>query len=255
MAKAIQIRRGTSAQVDAFTGLAGEISVDTDKNTIHVHDNSTAGGTPLAKDAGFTTTATAAGTTTLTVASKRNQIFTGTTTQTVVLPVVSTLRAGQSFRIVNNSTGNVTVQSSGANTILVLAAGTEAEFLCILITGTTAASWQALTRYAGLPIRPYSAARTLDITDVNCAILHPAADTTARIWTIDSNANLALPIGSFFTFINQNAGGVITISITSDTMRLSSAGTTGSRTLAANGVATAVKITSTEWIISGSGLT
>jgi len=38
-------------------------------------------------------------------------------------------------------------------------------------------------------------------------------------------------------------------------MRLAGAGTTGNRTLAANGVATAIKITSTEWIISGTGLT
>jgi hypothetical protein len=38
-------------------------------------------------------------------------------------------------------------------------------------------------------------------------------------------------------------------------MRLAGAGTTGSRTLAANGIATAIKLTSTEWIISGTGLT
>ncbi|HET9574537.1 MAG TPA: hypothetical protein VFP29_12515, partial [Methyloceanibacter sp.] len=44
------------------------------------------------------------------------------------------------------------------------------------------------------------------------------------------------------------------IAITSDTMRLAGAGTTGSRTLAANGVATALKVTSTEWIISGTAL-
>jgi hypothetical protein len=47
----------------------------------------------------------------------------------------------------------------------------------------------------------------------------------------------------------------MTISITTDTMRLAGAGTTGSRTLAANGIATALKITSTEWIINGTGLT
>jgi hypothetical protein len=38
-------------------------------------------------------------------------------------------------------------------------------------------------------------------------------------------------------------------------MRLAGAGTTGNRTLAANGVATAIKLTATEWIISGVGLT
>jgi hypothetical protein len=90
---------------------------------------------------GYTTTATAAGTTTLTVGSTQQQYFTGTTTQTVVLPVTSTLALGQQFTIVNNSTGIVTVQSSGLNTIQAMAAGSTALFTCILTTGTTAASW------------------------------------------------------------------------------------------------------------------
>ena len=55
--------------------------------------------------------------------------------------------------------------------------------------------------------------------------------------------------------MNQASAGVMTIAITTDTMRLAGAGTTGSRTLAANGIATALKLTSTEWIISGTGLT
>jgi hypothetical protein len=62
---------------------------------------------------------------------------------------------------------------------------------------------------------------------------------------------VAFPIGTAVTFVNQNGAGVITIAITSDTLRLAGAGTTGSRSLAANGIATAVKVTSTEWIISG----
>ena len=90
---------------------------------------------------GYTTTATAAATTTLTVASTNLQFFTGATTQTVVLPVTSTLVLGQQFEIVNNSTGAVTVQSSGANNIQVLASSSIGIFTCILTSGTTAASW------------------------------------------------------------------------------------------------------------------
>lgn len=92
----------------------------------------------------YTTTATAAGTTTLTAASTLYQFFTGVTTQTLTLPVTSTLYTGLRYKVVNNSTGLVTVQSSGANSILVLAASTSAEFICILTSGTTAASWQAI---------------------------------------------------------------------------------------------------------------
>jgi len=49
MATAIQRRRGTSSQHSSFTGLAGEITIDTTNNTVIVHDGSTAGGHRLAK--------------------------------------------------------------------------------------------------------------------------------------------------------------------------------------------------------------
>lgn len=90
---------------------------------------------------GYTTTATAAGTTTLTVASNSYQYFTGTTTQTVVMPVTSTLELGRTWVIVNNSTGALTVNSSGANLIVTVASGQRAAVQCILLTGTDAASW------------------------------------------------------------------------------------------------------------------
>ncbi len=49
MAKQVQVRRGTSAEVAAFTGAVGELSVDTDLDTIFVHDGATQGGIRLAK--------------------------------------------------------------------------------------------------------------------------------------------------------------------------------------------------------------
>jgi hypothetical protein len=90
---------------------------------------------------GYTTTATAAGTTTLTVASTYFQHFTGTTTQIVAMPVTSTLALGQSWYLVNNSTGAVTVNSSGGNEIQIMAADTSLLLTCSLLTGGTAASW------------------------------------------------------------------------------------------------------------------
>lgn len=109
--------------------------------------------------------------------------------------------------------------------------------------------------YLNIPQNSESAAYTLVLADAGQHILHPSADTTARTFTIPANSSVAFPIGTAVTFINQNGAGTVTISITTDTMRLAGAGTTGSRTLAANGVATAIKVTSTEWIISGTGLT
>jgi hypothetical protein len=93
--------------------------------------------------AGYTTTATSATTTTLTAGSTYQQFFTGATTQTVLMPVTSTLALGQSYYVVNNSTGSVTLQSSGANAIQVMAANTFAILTCILTSGTTAASWNS----------------------------------------------------------------------------------------------------------------
>lgn len=101
-----------------------------------------------------------------------------------------------------------------------------------------------------------SAAYTLVLTDGGKMISHPAADTTARIWTIPANASVAFPIGTPVTFDNEFGAGVITIAITSDTLELvGTVGSTGSRTLASGGQATAVKVSATKWRISGTGLT
>ena len=49
MAVTVQFRRGTAAQNNAFTGAAGEISVNTTNNSFRVHDGSTAGGHEVMK--------------------------------------------------------------------------------------------------------------------------------------------------------------------------------------------------------------
>ena len=119
----------------------------------------------------------------------------------------------------------------------------------LTVDGTNAVGFRII------PQNSKSEAYELVLADSGKHILHPSADTTARIFTIPANSSVAFPIGTAITFINQNGAGVVTIAITTDTMRLSPAGTTGSRTLAANGSATCIKLTDTEWIISGSGLT
>jgi len=92
---------------------------------------------------GYTTTVTAAGTTTLTSASNNYQRFTGSTTQTVVLPVTSTLVAGVAYEIENASTGNLTVNSSGGNLVVTIIPGVTVQCKCIGTTLTTAADWDA----------------------------------------------------------------------------------------------------------------
>jgi hypothetical protein len=106
-----------------------------------------------------------------------------------------------------------------------------------------------------IPQNSKSAAYTTILSDAGKHIYHPSADTTARTFTIDSNANVAYPVGTVLTFVNDNSAGVVTIAITSDTLRWAGSTSTGSRSLAANGMASALKITSTSWMISGTGLT
>lgn len=91
-----------------------------------------------------TSTPTAAGTTTLTIDSTQVQEFTGSTTHTVKLPTTS-ITAGMSYDIINNSSGTVTVQSSGANTITTVAAGAMATFKAKQDAPTTAAHWGYFT--------------------------------------------------------------------------------------------------------------
>ena len=119
------------------------------------------------------------------------------------------------------------------------------------------AAWHSITSATSgvIPQNSQSTAYTLVLSDAGKHILHPSADTTSRTFTIPANSSVAFPIGTAVTFVNQNGAGTLTIPITTDTMRLAGAGTTGSRTLAANGIATALKVTSTEWIISGTNLT
>lgn len=104
----------------------------------------------------------------------------------------------------------------------------------------------------GVAQNSQSAAYTTVLADAQKHILHPTADNNARTFTIDSNANVPYPIGTAITFVNQI--NTVTIAITSDTLTLAGIGTTGSRTLAARGMATALKVSSTVWYISGSGL-
>jgi len=96
------------------------------------------------------TTATAAGTTTLIASSPSFQQFTGTTTQTVVMPNATTMVQGQSFTITNRSTGTVTVEANGATVLQAMVGSTQAVYTLISNSGS-AGTWDVAYTGASSP--------------------------------------------------------------------------------------------------------
>jgi hypothetical protein len=99
--------------------------------------------------------------------------------------------------------------------------------------------------YKGLPQNSQTASYTLALTDMGKTI----SITTGGV-VIPANGSVAFPSGATIVVFN-NSGSNQTISITTDTLRLAGTATTGSRTLAAYGLATLVKVTSTVWVATG----
>jgi hypothetical protein len=106
--------------------------------------------------------------------------------------------------------------------------------------------------YIGLPVSSVTGTGTLTIVDAGKLVYVTA---TSQTITIPANGSVAYPIGTAITFIAGPSATTVLIAITTDTMYLASLGTTGTRTLAAYGMATAVKVAATTWYINGAGLT
>lgn len=108
--------------------------------------------------------------------------------------------------------------------------------------------------FRGIPQVTFSAATTIAATHEGKDLVHPASDANARTVTIDSNANLALPVGFAFSGYNDTSQAV-TIAITADTLVWIGTGGTGSRTVAQYGSWVCRKIDTTRWVISGVNIT
>lgn len=103
-------------------------------------------------------------------------------------------------------------------------------------------------------VNSQSANYTTVLTDDGKTILHPNGAGAGDTFTIAANASVAYPVGAVLTFVNRDSNN-LAIAITSDTLILTGSITTGTRTLGQNGIATALKIESTTWLISGVSLT
>lgn len=108
--------------------------------------------------------------------------------------------------------------------------------------------------FRGIPQNAQTGNYTLVAADAGKHIYHASGAGSGDTYTIPANGSVAFEIGTAVTFVNMDSNAV-SIAITTDTLYLASTGSTGTRTLAQYGVATAIKLTSTTWVISGAGLT
>jgi hypothetical protein len=135
------------------------------------------------------------------VASAQQQYFTGSSNQTVVMPVTSTLALGMSFLIVNISTGTVTINSSGGNTIATLGASQTTRVTCILTSGTTAASWSAATPVAGSGV--------VSSGTINDLAFYSASGTTVSALATANSGYLVTSVSGVPSI--GNTGGALTL--------------------------------------------
>jgi hypothetical protein len=112
-----------------------------------------------------------------------------------------------------------------------------------------------------MPPNVQSAAYTTVMQDAGAVIIHPAADTTARIWTIQNYATVPYDQGTVITFTGEAGSGVITLGITApDNLISAPGGLTGSRTLtppfSVSAQATSVGTGGLmKWLVQGTNMT
>lgn len=188
-------------------------------------------------------------------AGKAALVFNDATNVVQVVTYLTSLTLGTALPVTSGGTGGTTSTGSGA-VVLATSPTLVTPNLGVASAGTLGACTVDGTNTVGflnIPFNSQNGDYTLVLTDAGKTIFHPGTDASNRTFTIPANASVAYPIGTAISFINM--AETVTIAINSDTMYLAGFGTTGSRTLAVYGAATAVKMTSTTWMISGNGLT
>jgi len=184
----------------------------------------------------------------LTAEDSSSNRFTWTFDKTGILTVPGSI-IGTATQNVFNTT-STTVNAFGAATTALNIGASGAPITGFAATATTASTASSLG-YLGLPQSTITTTNTLTIADAG---KHIYVKIAGQVITIPDNGVVPYPIGTTITFIAGTLATTVTIA-NNDTMILAGGELTGTRTLAANGMATAVKVASTRWYINGVGLT
>lgn len=223
---------------------------------------------------GYSTTAGANGSSTLTAASNKIQYVTGTSgNHTFVLPVTSTLATGVQYEFHNNSgSGNIFVQSSGANAVVTVPAGTSYLVTCIGTSLTTAADWDAefngTTSISGSGAVVLASGATLTNATLTAPVINLAtsaqtasytivladngkvvemSNASANNLTVPLNSTAAFPIGAQVHILQTGAGQTTVVATGGVTIN----GTPGLRLRAQWSSATLIKRGTDTWVLIG----
>jgi hypothetical protein len=163
-------------------------------------------------------------------------------------PLALTTNSTPRFQI--TAAGNVTINAPSSGTALHI--GAAAGAIAADVNADGAGTYYEVG-FRDIPLNTQSGATyTFALTDRGKYVfgLFPGAQAV----TIPANGSVAFPVGTVITYLNRGSSAS-TIAITTDTLRWAGNASTGTRTISAtNGLATLLKISATEWLISGAGV-
>lgn len=233
MATQVQFRRGNTANMSTFTGAAGEITVDTDKKVVVVHDGSTVGGTAAVSAAGLNANIAAYLPTYTGVVNAASHTV-GASTVANSSGVYTAVVNGSSITVGTSFTANATVVNATSYNV-----GTT-------VVANSSGTFDSLGNVRSIPIQAKTTSYTLASGD-NGTTISSNAGVTVNGAVITAN--------QVFTIFNNSNASITITQGTGATMYLAGNTSTGNRTLANYGVATVLCVAANTFVISGAGLT
>jgi len=183
MAKRLQLRGGTTSQHSTFTGALREVTVDTDKDTLVVHDGATAGGFPLATATNLTAlSATNLTSGTVPDARLSSSVTQNLSTQTLTNKTLTSPKINEDVAVTSTATElNLLDGVSGL---------VQADFTKLAAVTSTADELNLLDGVSGLVQADFTKLAAVDSTaaELNYSDLATLGTTAAsKVFTADSN--------------------------------------------------------------------